>query len=69
MRIKTTTLALLTIAAVSLPLGAAHAQTKIGVVNVTRLLQEAPQAQAAVDSSWPVTTAAPEYAGQHPVAL
>jgi outer membrane protein len=47
MRIKTTTLALLTLAAVSLPLGAAHAQTKIGVVNVTRLLQEAPQAQAA----------------------
>jgi len=47
MRIKTTTLALLTLAAVSLPLGAAQAQTKIGVVNVTRLLQEAPQAQAA----------------------
>jgi outer membrane protein len=47
MRTKTTTLALLTLAAVSLPLGAAHAQTKIGVVNVTRLLQEAPQAQAA----------------------
>lgn len=47
MRIKTTTLALLTLAAVSLPLGAAQAQTKIGVVNVQRLLQESPQAQAA----------------------
>ena len=47
MRIKTVTLALLTIAASALPLGAAHAQAKIGVVNVARLLQEAPQAQAA----------------------
>jgi outer membrane protein len=47
MRIKTTTLALLILAAVSLPLGAAQAQTKIGVVNVQRLLQESPQAQAA----------------------
>jgi len=50
MRIKTTTLALLTLAAVSLPLGAAQAQTKIGVVNVQRLLQESPQAQAASNS-------------------
>ena len=47
MRIKIVTLALLTIAASALPLGAAHAQAKIGVVNVARLLQEAPQAQAA----------------------
>ena len=47
MRIKTVTLALLTIAASALPLGAAQAQAKIGVVNVARLLQEAPQAQAA----------------------
>ena len=50
MRIKTTALALLTLAAVSLPLGAAQAQTKIGVVNVQRLLQESPQAQAASNS-------------------
>jgi outer membrane protein len=50
MRIKTMTLALLTIAASALPLGAAHAQAKIGVVNVARLLQEAPQAQAASQS-------------------
>ena len=50
MRIKTVTLALLTIAASALPLGAAHAQAKIGVVNVARLLQEAPQAQAASSS-------------------
>ena len=47
MRIKTTVLALVTLAASSLPLGAAQAQAKIGVVNVARLLQEAPQAQAA----------------------
>jgi outer membrane protein len=47
MRIKTTTLALLAIAASALPLGAANAQAKIGVVNIARLLQEAPQAQAA----------------------
>jgi outer membrane protein len=47
MRIKTVTLALLTIAAASLPFGAAQAQAKIGVVNIARLLQEAPQAQAA----------------------
>ena len=50
MRIKIVTLALLTIAASALPLGAAHAQAKIGVVNVARLLQEAPQAQAASQS-------------------
>jgi outer membrane protein len=47
MRIKTTLLAFLTLAAVAMPLSAAQAQTKIGVVNVARLLQEAPQAQAA----------------------
>ena len=47
MRIKTPLFALLTLAAVAMPLSAAQAQTKIGVVNVARLLQEAPQAQAA----------------------
>jgi outer membrane protein len=47
MRIKIVTLAFVTLAAAALPLGAAHAQAKIGVVNVQRLLQEAPQAQAA----------------------
>ena len=47
MRTKTALLALVTIAASALPLGAAQAQAKIGVVNVARLLQEAPQAQAA----------------------
>jgi outer membrane protein len=47
MRIKTVLLAFLTLAATSLPLAAAQAQAKIGVVNVARLLQEAPQAQAA----------------------
>ncbi|MGB7739761.1 MAG: OmpH family outer membrane protein [Steroidobacteraceae bacterium] len=47
MRIKTTLLVFLTLAAVSMPLSAAQAQTKIGVVNVARLLQETPQAQAA----------------------
>jgi outer membrane protein len=47
MRIKTTTLSLLLLAATALPLSAAHAETKIGVVNVARLLQESPQAQAA----------------------
>ena len=47
MRIKTTVLALVTLAASSLPFAAAQAQAKIGVVNVARLLQEAPQAQAA----------------------
>jgi len=47
MRIKFVTLALLVSAAVALPVGAANAQAKIGVVNVARLLQEAPQAQAA----------------------
>jgi outer membrane protein len=36
-----------TIAASALPLGVAQAQAKVGVVNVARLLQEAPQAQAA----------------------
>jgi len=47
MQIKTVTLALLTLAASAVPFTAAQAQTKIGVVNVARLLQEAPQAQAA----------------------
>jgi outer membrane protein len=47
MRIKIVTLALLASAAVALPVGVANAQAKIGVVNVARLLQEAPQAQAA----------------------
>ena len=47
MRIKTAMLALVTIAASALPLASANAQAKIGVVNVARLLQEAPQAQAA----------------------
>jgi outer membrane protein len=47
MHIKTTTLSLLLLAATALPLGAAQAETKIGVVNVGRLLQESPQAQAA----------------------
>jgi outer membrane protein len=47
MRIKTVTLALVALAAGALPFSAAHAQAKIGVVNVARLLQEAPQAQAA----------------------
>ena len=47
MRTKTAMLALVMLAASSMPLGAAQAQAKIGVVNVARLLQEAPQAQAA----------------------
>ena len=47
MRIKTVTLALALLASAALPLSAAQAQAKIGVVNVQRLLQEAPQAQAA----------------------
>jgi outer membrane protein len=47
MRIKTASLSLLVLAASALPLGAAQAQAKIGVVNVARLLQESPQAQAA----------------------
>jgi outer membrane protein len=47
MRIKTALLAFVTLAASAVPLGAAQAQAKIGVVNVARLLQEAPQAQAA----------------------
>jgi outer membrane protein len=47
MRIKTVTLALVTIAAAALPLSQAQAQAKVGVVNVARLLQESPQAQAA----------------------
>lgn len=47
MRIKTAMLALVTVAASALPLASAQAQAKIGVVSVARLLQEAPQAQAA----------------------
>ena len=47
MRIKIVTLALLASVAVALPVGAAEAQAKIGAVNIARLLQEAPQAQAA----------------------
>jgi outer membrane protein len=47
MRIKTASLSLLVLAASALPLGTAQAQAKIGVVNVARLLQESPQAQAA----------------------
>jgi outer membrane protein len=47
MRIKTATISLLILAAGTLPVGAAQAETKIGVVNVARLLQESPQAQAA----------------------
>ena len=50
MRTKTAMLALVIVAASALPLGAAQAQAKIGVVNVARLLQEAPQAQAASQS-------------------
>lgn len=44
---KNVTLALLAIAASVLPAAEAAAQAKIGVVNVARLLQESPQAQAA----------------------
>jgi outer membrane protein len=47
MRMKIVSLSLLLIAASALPLQAAQDQTKIGVVNVARLLQESPQAQAA----------------------
>jgi outer membrane protein len=47
MRIKTVMLAFVTLAASALPIASAQAQAKIGVVNVARLLQEAPQAQAA----------------------
>jgi outer membrane protein len=50
MRIKTATLAFVVLSAGMLPIGAAQAQAKIGVVNVARLLQEAPQAQAASQS-------------------
>jgi outer membrane protein len=47
MRMKIVSLSILLLAAGALPLQAAQAQTKIGVVNVARLLQESPQAQAA----------------------
>lgn len=47
MRIKTVTLALVTLIAGAMPLAQAQAQAKVGVVNVARLLQESPQAQAA----------------------
>jgi outer membrane protein len=46
MRIQTVSLALVVLAAAALPAGAARAQVRIGVVNVPRLLQEAPQRQA-----------------------
>jgi outer membrane protein len=38
------------VVASALPLGAAQAQTKIGVVNVPRLLEEAPQAKLAMQA-------------------
>jgi outer membrane protein len=47
MRIKTATLSLIVLAASAAPFGTALAETKVGVVNVSRLLQESPQAQAA----------------------
>ena len=47
MRMKIASLSILLLAASAMPLQAAQAQTKIGVVNVARLLQESPQAQAA----------------------
>jgi outer membrane protein len=47
MRIKTATLSLAVLAASLAPFGVAMAETKVGVVNITRLLQESPQAQAA----------------------
>jgi outer membrane protein len=47
MRINRFAMALAATLAAALPLGAAQAEAKIGVVNVARLLQEAPQAQAA----------------------
>ncbi len=46
MRIQTAALSLLVLASSALPAGA-WAETKVGVVNVQRLLQESPQAQAA----------------------
>jgi outer membrane protein len=46
MRSRTVSLALVVLAAAGLPAGAVHAQARIGVVNVPRLLQEAPQRQA-----------------------
>ena len=47
MRTKTATLSLIALAAGALATGTALADTKVGVVNITRLLQESPQAQAA----------------------
>ncbi len=48
MRINRSAMALAaTLAVAALPMGVAQAEAKIGVVNVARLLQEAPQAQAA----------------------
>ncbi len=47
MRTKTALLALLALSVSAAPFAAADAQVKIGVVNVARLLQEAPQAQSA----------------------
>jgi outer membrane protein len=46
MRFPTVSLALVVLAAAALPVGAVQAQVRIGVVNVPRLLQEAPQRQA-----------------------
>jgi outer membrane protein len=47
MRIKTALFALVTLAGCALPLASAQAQAKIGFVNIGRVMQEAPQAQAA----------------------
>ena len=46
MRFQTMSLALLLLATAILPAGAVQAQARIGVVNVPRLLREAPQRQA-----------------------
>ena len=46
MRFQTVSLALVILAAAVLPAGAVQAQARIGVVNVPRLLREAPQRQA-----------------------
>lgn len=46
MRIHTVSLALVAVAAAAVPVGTARAEARIGVVNVARLLQEAPQREA-----------------------
>ena len=46
MRTQTLSLALLALAAAASPAATAQAPARIGVVNVARLLQEAPQRQA-----------------------